>query len=389
MRKLKDKAAIVGIGATEISKNSGRSEMRMAVEAISEAVADAGLSLRDVDGLCAVSMDNNDESEIFRNIGGRELKFWSRTNFSGGGTLGPVLHAAMAVDAGIADVVVCYRSLNQRSEYRFGQALEFKTPSALNALFSYHAYHGAQTAAAMMAFIIQRYMHEYGATSADFANIALAARKHASTNPKAVFYGKPLTFDDYMASRLVTDPLRLFDICLENDAAVACVVTSAERAKSLRQKPALIRAGAQAASHGLLGGIINYYGDNIAQFDEMKLLGKQLYAAADLTPADIDVGIIYDHFGPSVMLSLEALGFCKQGEAKDFIKNGNIEVGGSLPVNTHGGQVGEGYVHGMNGITEAVRQVRGTAANQVKNVRNVLVTSGSGLPTSGAILSAA
>lgn len=387
MSRLKDRAAIVGIGATEFSKNSGRSEMRMAVEAVQAALADAGLSPEEVNGMCAVTMENNDEVELARNIGANELKFWARTNVSGGGTLGPILHAAMAVETGVADVVVCYRALNERSEYRFGAAVTHLEPTATNILQSFHAFQGIQSAAAMMALSIQRYMYETGATPEDFAHVAVAARKHAATNPAAHFYGRPLSFDDYMASRMIADPLRLFDICMESDAAVAVVITSSQRARELRQTPVLIRAAAQASPKGM-SYFTNYYRDNIAPIDESRRLGEQLYAAGGLTPADIDAAIIYDHFGPAILPALEAFGFCKPGQAKEFVRHGNIEIGGSMPVNTHGGQVGEAYVHGMNGVSEAVRQIRGTAANQVSGARNVLVTSGSFAPTTGAILSA-
>jgi acetyl-CoA acetyltransferase len=211
------------------------------------------------------------------------------------------------------------------------------------------------------------------------------ARKHAATNPKAFFYGKPITLEDHQASRMIADPLRLLDCCQESDGAVAVVVVSAERAKSLRQKPVLIRAAAQGSPAGTLG-LAGFYRADIAPRDECAATARQLYTTARLTPKNMQVAILYDHFGPTVLASLEGYGFCGYREAKDFIKNGNIEIGGSLPVNTHGGQLGEAYIHGMNGLAEAVRQLRGQAVNQVPGVQNVLVSAGSGVPTSGAIL---
>jgi acetyl-CoA acetyltransferase len=237
----------------------------------------------------------------------------------------------------------------------------------------------------MMALFMRHYMHETGATSDDFANVAISARRHAATNPNAFFYRQPITREDYYASRMVSDPLRLFDCCQESDGAVAVVVTSAERAKSLRQKPVYIRGAAQGAAAGTMA-MMGFYQKDIAPRGECELVARQLYSMARLTPKDIQAAILYDHFGPSVLPSLEAYGFCERGEAKDFIKNGNIEVGGRLPVNTNGGQVGEAYIHGFNGVAEAVRQLRGTAVNQVKDVENILVTGGSGVPTSGVIL---
>jgi acetyl-CoA acetyltransferase len=278
--------------------------------------------------------------------------------------------------------------MNERSEYRFGKPLQFAVPTTENVMFYYQTLHGLQTPAALIGMMMRRYMHETGTTSEDFANVAIAARRHAATNPNAFFYGKPITREDYMNSRMIADPFRLLDCCQESDGGVAVVITSADRARSLRQKPALIRAAAQGAPSGT-GNFMSYYRDDISPTDEVRLVGEQLYDTARLTPADIQVAILYDHFGPTVLPSLEGLGFCERGEAKDFIKNGNIEIGGSLPVNTNGGQVGEAYIHGMNGIAEAVRQIRGTAVNQVSGVENVIVTAGAGVPTSGIILGAA
>jgi acetyl-CoA acetyltransferase len=248
-----------------------------------------------------------------------------------------------------------------------------------------HTMHGLRTPAAALGMVMRRYMHQYGATSEDFGRIAVSARRHAATNPAARFYGKPITMDDYLASRMIADPLRLLDCCQESDGAVAVVVVSAAHARKLRQKPVLIRAAAQgAADHMRL--MHSYYRDDITRASEAELVARQLYRQSGLRPSDLDGAILYDHFGPTVMLSLEAYGFCGRGEAKDFIRHGNIELGGSLPVNTNGGQVGEAYIHGMNGVAEAVRQLRGSAVNQIPHASNILVTAGLGVPTSGVIL---
>ena len=383
-------AAIVGIGATEFSKNSGRSEMRLAVEAIKSALDDAGISPREVDGLCTLALDNNAEYEVFRNLGGEELKYWTRSYPGGGAACAPVQAAAMAVATGMADVVVCYRALNEYSQYRYSAGYgspgwSVSTPSADAALKTLHTVHGLRTAAGMMAVLMRRYMHDYGATSDDFARVSVAARRHAATNPAALFYGRPITIADYHQSRMIADPFRLFDCCQESDGAVAIVVTSAARARELRQKPAIIAAAAQGASRGQIP-MTNYYRPDISVFTESEIVAKALYRASGVTPQDIQTAIIYDHFGPAVLPQLEAYGFCARGEAKDFIRDGNIEIGGGLPLNTHGGNLAEAYVHGMNGIAEAVRQVRGTSVNQVSGVNHVLVTGGSGVTTSGLIL---
>jgi acetyl-CoA acetyltransferase len=383
--ELRDKTAIVGIGATEFSKNSGRSELQLAAEAVMGALNDAGLAPKDVDGLCSYTVDNNAETEVARCIGAPALTFFTRIHYGGGGACAPLQQAMLAVATGIAKVVVCYRAMNERSQYRFGQAYAPLNPIAEAVLATYHTVHGLMTAAAMFAVSVRRYMYETGTTSEDFGHIAIAARKHASTNPNAFFYRKPITMSDYLNSRMIADPLRLLDCCQESDGAVAVVVTSAERAKSLRQKPVLIRGGAQGAGYGQLS-VTNYYRDNASDYEQTALIARQLYEQAGLAPSDIQAAIIYDHFIPTVMPTLEVFGFCKRGEGKDFVKNGNIEIGGRLPVNTNGGQVGEAYIHGMNGVAEAVRQVRGTAINQVANLENIIVTGGSGVPTSGIIL---
>jgi acetyl-CoA acetyltransferase len=384
---LADRAAIAGIGATEFSKNSGRSELRLALEAVSAALADAGLEPADVDGYATFSMDNNPAIEINRYLGGGDLTFFSRVHYGGGAACATVLQAAMAVATGVADVVVCYRAMNERSMQRFGAGVQDRPPlpTTESAHFGWYAPYGLLTPASWVAMCAQRYLHAYGASSEDFGRISVADRRHAATNPAAWFYRKPITLEDHQRSRWIVEPLRLLDCCQESDGAVAVVVTSLERARDLRQPPAVIRAAAQGASreqHMMTG----FYADDITGLPEMGLVARQLYATAGIGPEDVQTAVIYDHFTPFVLVQLEEFGFCGRGEAKDFVKDGNIELGGRLPVNTHGGQLGEAYIHGMNGISEAVRQVRGTAVNQVKDAEHVVVTAGTGVPTSGLIL---
>jgi acetyl-CoA acetyltransferase len=183
------------------------------------------------------------------------------------------------------------------------------------------------------------------------------------------------------------EPLHLLDCCQESDGAVALVVTSAERAKDLRRSPALITGAAQGAGAGQMM-MTSYYRDDMTGLPEMGVVGGRLWEQSGLGPSDVQTAILYDHFTPFVLTQLEELGFCGRGEARDLVAGGGIEIDGHLPVNPHGGQLGEAYIHGMNGIAEAVRQVRGTSVNQVAGVRNVLVTAGTGVPTSGLILSA-
>jgi acetyl-CoA acetyltransferase len=217
--------------------------------------------------------------------------------------------------------------------------------------------------------------------------VAVADRKHAATNPRAWFYEQPITLDDHQASRWIVEPLHLLDCCQESDGAQALVVTSLERARDLPNPPAVVRAAAQGAGDDQ-DMMTSYYRESISGLPEMGLVARQLWEATGLTPADIRTAVLYDHFTPFVLVQLEEFGFCGRGEAKDFIRDGAIELGGALPINTHGGQLGEAYIHGMNGIAEGVRQVRGTAVNQVDDVEHVLVTAGTGVPTSALILGA-
>jgi acetyl-CoA acetyltransferase len=381
------RAAIVGIGATEFSKESGRSELQLSVEAVRAALADCGLDASDVDGLTTFTMDTSSEIAVARELGVPELRFFSRINYGGGAACATVQQAAMAVATGVADVVVCYRGFNERSESRFGQfSLAAATQVNTNGLDNAWTYPmGLGTPAATVAMQARRYMHEYAATSEDFGRVAVADRRHAANNPNAFFFGKPITLADHQASRMIVDPLHLLDCCQESDGAVALVVVSAERAKDLAQRPALVAAAAQGSGRDQFV-MTSYYRDDIG-IPEMGVVGRELWRQSGLDPDDIQTAVLYDHFTPYVLMQLEELGFCKPGEAKDFIADGAIEIGGRLPLNTHGGQLGEAYIHGMNGIAEAVRQVRGTSVNQVDDVAHVLVTAGTGVPTSGLILS--
>ncbi len=385
--QLGGKASIVGIGATEFSKESGRSEMSLASEAVAAAIADAGLAPSDVDGMVTYSSDNNPEVEIARHVGIGSLRHFSRVHYGGGAACGTVALAAMAVATGVADVVVCYRAFNERSGRRFGAGIQDipNAATAERAQFSWTTPFGQLTPASWVAMVARRYMHLYGATSQDFGRVAVAGRRHAATNPAAWFYNQPITLEEHQASRWIVDPLHLLDCCQESDGGQALVITSAERARDLPNTPALIVATAQGAGEEQWT-MTSFFRDDIAQLPEMKVVADELWTSSGLTPADIQTAILYDHFTPYVLMQLEEFGFCGRGEAKDFIKDGALEMGGTLPINTHGGQLGEAYIHGMNGIAEAVRQVRGTSVNQVDSVENVLVTAGTGVPTSGLIL---
>jgi acetyl-CoA acetyltransferase len=382
--------AIAGIGATNFSKNSGRSELRLAVEAGLAALADAGLSPHEVDGLVTFVLDNNAEIAVARNLGADRIRFFSRTSGGGGGGPGCVALASMAIATGKADVVMCYRGMNERSQQRFGQPSGYAgaaSPMSTQAIDnSWTMPYGQTTPAANMAQSARRYMHQYGATSEDFGRVAVIQRNYALTNPDAFFYKQPLTLAEHQASPMIADPLRLFDCCQETDGGVAVVVTSLERARDLRQPPVRIAAAAMGIGpqHHNMAPV---YRDNIAEAVETRIVGDELWAQSGLMPADIDVAILYDHFSCAVLMQLEALGFCGLGEAKDLVGAGELGPRGMIPTNTNGGQLSEAYLHGFNGMAEAVRQLRGTAVNQIPGARHAIATGGSHVPTSGIVLS--
>jgi acetyl-CoA acetyltransferase len=234
-----------------------------------------------------------------------------------------------------------------------------------------------------VALLMRRYMHETGATRDHLANVALAARRHGNMNPRAVMYGRPLTRAQYMEARWISEPLCLFDNCLESDGALAVVITSAARARDCPQAPAYIHAWSQGLSRQHQP-MTNYHSENPLK-STSSAAAANMWRQSDFRPKDVQVAQIYDAFTPLILFSLEAYGFCGPGEAPAFSENGALELGGRLPINTSGGSLSEAYIHGMNLVTEAVRQIRGTSTAQVADCTVSLVTSAAAVPT-GAVL---
>jgi acetyl-CoA acetyltransferase len=391
MRTIKDQAAIVGIGATEFSKNSGRSSLQLAAEAVTAALDDCGLTVADVDGMTQFFADFNDEIEVARTVGIGNLHLFSRIPHGGGASTSLLHQAAMAIATGICEVVVCYRSLNGRSgEQRYsegGGGAQITTPDLVH--WGWYMPYGLLSPASWVAMFTRRYMHQYGVTSEDLGRVAVATRNYAVTNPKAPFYQKPLTLEQHQQSRWIVEPLHLYDCCQETDGACAVVVTTPQRARDLKQPPALIRAVAQGVGPDQ-EVMTSFYREDITRLPEFAVIAQQLYRQAGLGPGEIDAANIYDAFTPIVLFQLEEFGFAKWGEARDFVNAGGVDLTGRLPTNTNGGQLSEAYIHGVNGIVESVRLIRGTSVNQPpKPIHHVLVTSGVGVPTSAAILAKA
>jgi acetyl-CoA acetyltransferase len=383
----RDKCAIAGIGATDFSRASGRSELSLATQASLAALADAGLSVGDIDGIVRCDMDNVRGNDLAHSLGIRNLTYLGENGPGGAAPSAMVGQAVAAIVAGLATTVLVYRSLNGRSGVRFGQSpVEGARVGGAGTYDELFAPYGLLTPGQIFAVMAQRHMVEYGTTSEQLGAIALACRARANANPLAQMHERPLTMDDYLAARMIAEPLRLFDFCLETDGACAVLVTTAERAADLAQKPALIRAIAQGSIPDPQPGI-QYpvlMRESLTTLPA-KSVAETLYRRAGIGPSDIDVAQIYDCFTITVLLQLEDWGFCKKGEGGPFAASGEIELGGSLPINTGGGHLSEGYIHGMNHIVEGVRQIRGTSTNQVPGAETCLVTC-TPLPPGSAIL---
>jgi acetyl-CoA acetyltransferase len=373
----RDKAAIAGIGYTKFSKNSGVSTLALATEAIVNAAADAGLPVDQIDGLAMFALgDSTPTNYVAQALGLPDLRYY--VDQWGGGSVSQSIvgQAALACLAGMADYVVCYRSLNSRSEWRMGgtgrEPLQtFET--------QYSAPYGFLTPPQTFAMACRAHMVKYGTTSEQLGHIAVSERHNASLNDRAM-QRLPITLEDYLNSRWIADPFRFLDCCLETDGACAVLVTTAERAKDLRQKPVYISSAAWGPGRTMISS--PHWVDLTDSAAER--IAPRLYQMAGVGPEDIDVAELYDCFTYMVMLQLEAYGFCPKGEGGPFAASGAIELGGKLPVNTHGGFLSEGYIHGLNHVCEAVQQLRGQAGpRQVPGAEVALSTGQAGVIGSG------
>ncbi len=385
-----DQAAIVGIGQTEFGKSLGRSELDLALEAILAACDDAGISPRDLDGSVRYDIETTDEEHLFASLGNPHLRFFAGTGWGGGGSASVLVVATAAIAAGMAEHVLVYRSRarGKRSGYGAGkhQGGRYweKVGSRLAGLDQWHVPQGLCSAFQEMAMISMRHRIEYGTTDDQYAEVAVGFRNHAIRNPRAVMR-TPMTIDDHHRSRMVSDPLRLFDCNIETDGAVAIVLTSAERARDLRQRPAYVLAGAMAAgSHHIR--LSSYY-EHGRDVDSSARVARELWEKAGVGPADVDAAFFYDFFTSLVIIALEQYGFCRPGEGGPFVENGGLAwPHGRLPCNTSGGQLSEAFIHGFNNTVEAVRQIRGTSTAQVEGCELVLVAGGNTDPTGAGLL---
>jgi acetyl-CoA acetyltransferase len=369
----RDKCAIAGVGYTQYSKKSGRTVRSLASEACLKAIEDAGLDVADVDGF--VSFNFNDSVPaiaVATELGVPEAGF--AVDFLAGGNAANliVLNAVAAIQSGLAKTVVCYRAMNGRSGFRLGGGRQM----AAHGITQFTAPFGWITYPQAMAMWCRRHMIEYGTTNEQLGSIAVTMRDNAALNERAM-QRQPISIDDYFNSRQIVDPFRMLDICLESDGACAVVVTSAEHARDLKQKPVYVGGGAYGGGPQQGEDLFDAIRWPDHSHNYSKYIAKDLWASAGVGPEDVDLALIYDCFTYSIVMQLEGFGFCKEGEGGPLAASGAIARDGDIPVNPHGGLLSEAYIHGFNHVVEAVEQLRGQSGpRQIKDAEIALTTAG-------------
>jgi acetyl-CoA acetyltransferase len=387
----RDRCAIVGIGATDFSRDSGRSDLTLASQAALAAIEDAGLSPRDIDGIVRCDMDTVGHTDLADSLGIPELTYWAEVGPGGVAPCAMVAQAVGAILSGQATTVLVFRELNGRSGRRYGLSKATQANVGGGGTYDeFFAPYGLLTPGQIFGVMARRHMIEFGTKPEELGHIALTCRARANANPRAQMHDRLLTMDDYLSARMISSPLRLYDFCLETDGACAVVVTSAARARDCPKPPALIRAVAQASIPNPQPGVQFpvLMRESLTELPA-RAVANTLYRRAGLGPDDIDVAQIYDCFSITVLMQLEDWGFCKKGEGGPFVAGGEIDMGGRIPINTGGGHLSEGYIHGMNHIVEGVRQIRGESTSQVPGAETCLVTCTPLPPGSALILRAA
>jgi len=400
---MRDEAAVVGIGATPYWKRGQsvpETPLSMACTAILAALDDAGLTVRDLDGF-AIYSHAVDPAQVASVLGVPEVRFASSLTSGGGGSAGSLGLAAAAIHGGMAEVCVTLMTLQQAARRLGGSSVGGQSMYAggggganpygaggLPPSAAFFVSSGMVSPGHSFSILTRRHMHLYGTKREHMAEVAISQRNYAMTRPTAL-HRAPLTLDAYFDARIISEPMCLFDYTVESDGAVAAVITSAERARDLRQPPVYIMGSA----HGGMGrwgtAIFGYFQQPDEYFASSghRPVAQRMYEMAGVTPDDVDVALLYDHFSPMVLMQLEDYGFCGIGESGPFVAEGNLRIGGRMPTNTHGGHLSEAYIIGMTHVREAVEQLRGVAVNQVPNAEIALVTGGpASLPVSGTLL---
>jgi acetyl-CoA acetyltransferase len=377
--------AIVGVGETTYYRRGAAPvpEFVLVCEAITRAAADAGVSLAEIDGFASYGDDRNTPVRVAAALGIREIgfsnMFWGG---GGGGVAGAVGNAAAGLIAGFTRYAVVYRGLAQGQFMRFGRA---QTVDTVSGQLAYSAPYGIITPAQTIALRTMRFMHDFGITQDALAAIALTSYAHAQRNERAVMYGRPLTRAEYDASRWIVEPFHLFDCCQENDGAAAVLLTTTDRARDLRQPPAYLLGAAQGS--GDRHDLFTHLGPDYASAN-FKSVAPRLYAMAGIGPDDVDVLQAYENFTGGVMMALAEHGFCTPEGVQDLCVEANLHgPDGRLPLNTSGGNLAECYMHGLELVNEAVRQIRGTSTCQVAGAEISMVIGGpAAAPVSSLVL---
>jgi len=392
VRDGKKGAVIVGVGETTYYKRgtSPDSEFKLCLSAILRACEDCGLDVRSIDGFASYADDANTATRVANALGLKELRFSNMVwGGGGGGGCAAVANAAAAVTAGYADYVVVYRAISQGTR-RFGAGStggagvsEISGPRAFTVPY------GLISPAQAFAMRVVRFMHDYGVKQEALRAISLASYFHAQSNPQALMYGRPLTEQAYDESRWIVEPFHLYDCCMENDGGAAVIVTSAERSRDLKMRPAHILASAQGAdSRKALESLHNDLSYASANF---RTVSDRLYEQSGVTPAEIDVVQVYENFTGGVLMALIEHGFCPPQDANEFFQLENlIAPDGELPINTSGGNLAHSYMHGLELIIEAARQIRGESTSQIKDANlSMVISSPMSSPVSNLLLTGA
>ncbi len=366
----KDSVAVVGIGTTDFGNLPNHDATSLGIWALRNAAEDAGISLNDIDGLVVQRLSDYQKFIQITNISPRLV---TATPGAGRMTGGTIQIAVQAILSGLLDTVaVVYGNDGRSAGARYGGKGDNYGTGADQLWFPY----GMTSPGAIHAMLFQRHAAMYGTTSEQLGEVSVAFRKHALLNPMAVMR-KPMTMDDYLASKFICEPLRLLDYCLINDGGVALILTSGERAKDMKQRPVYVRGIAQV-SRLAQGELPEDFG-----YAAMQKASARVHEMAEVSREDIDALMIYDNFTPTVLFTLEGFGYCPRGEGGRFVEGGRLQLGGQYPTNTNGGHLSESYMQGWNLNVEAVRQLRGGLKDrQVPDAELVQYLQGGPLSTS-------
>ena len=388
MSTLKGKAAIAGVGQTTFSAEPSRNRLDLACEAIIGAAEDAGIDVKDVDGIVRYTIDGSGNDQILvSNLGIRDLAFSAEIPFYGGSGSAAVGAAAAAVAAGLANNVVVYRAYTFYDMVSFAKRNSSTIWAMEAGVADYMRPYGWLSMMDTYALTYEAHRAKYGTTTEQLGAIAVAIRKAANRNPNAILKDVPLTLEDHRKAPIVSGRLTVDDVTLSScEGAAAVLVMATERARDLRQPPVVILGAASGLGPDpSLNWEMHLFKED-PTVSPAAYVAPRVFGMAEVEPTDIDVAQIYDCSTVNVLLQLEDYGFCKKGEGGPFVENGRVELGGELPITTSGGMLAEAPVHGFNHVTEGAKQIRGTSSSQVPGAQLCLVTSSVPTPTSAIIL---